>query len=162
MDNNNEILSKIKSGNPELVAEAIKEFQENGDLNIATTILQNLELIQEPHIVTIVVNLLADIKENNFREVLMQKLQDTTSPQIMNNLLRIVWESSLDYSIYLEFFLNLLQNDDFSVAFEASTIIENMVHNLTQEQFHQLHEIIESFPQDKQYLVENIHEAMEA
>ena len=160
MENNSEILKKINSGEPELIAAAVQEVKENGDLNIAEALLLHLEQIKEPHLVTIVVNLLADIKENSFREVLIQKIQTTTNPEIKKELLRIVWESALDYSPWIEIFLDLLQQEDFEIAFEASTVIENMVHNLNEEQYQQLHEIIHSFPVDKQFLIENIHEEM--
>lgn len=160
MENNNEILNKINSGEPGLLAAAVQEIKENGDLNIAETLLHHLAQIQEPHVVTVVVNLLADIKDNNFREILIRQIRETTNPEIRSELLRIVWESSLDYSAYLDVFLNILQGDDFMPAFEASTVVENMVHNLSEEQHRELHELIHSFPADKQFLIENIHDEM--
>ena len=160
MENNKEIIEKINSGDPGLIAEAVKEVQENGDLTIAQALLQNIEKVTDPHLMTILVNLLADIKDNAFREILIQKIQTASAPQIKSELIRIVWESSLDYAPYLNVFLEMLQQEDFSVAFEASTAIENMVHNLSGEQRSTLHELIESFPADKQFLIENIHEEM--
>lgn len=160
MENNNEILDKINSGEPELIAVAVQEVKENGDLNIAEALLHHLPQIQDPHVVTIVVNLLADIKDNNFREILIRQIRETTNPEFKSELLRVVWESSLDYSAYLNVFLNILQGEDFMPAFEASTVIENMIHNLSEEQHRELHEIIHSFPEDKQFLIENIHNEM--
>lgn len=160
MENNSDILKKINSGEPELIAEAVQEVKENGDLNIAEALLKNLEQIKEPHLVTIVVNLLADIKENSFRDILVQKIQTTTNTDVKKELLRIVWESALDYSAWIGVFLELLQQDDFEIAFEASTVIENTVHNLSEEQLRELYEIIHSFPEEKQYLVENIQDEM--
>lgn len=160
MENTTDILNKINSNNPELLAEAIKEIKENGDLNIAEALLSTLAAPFESHTMTTVINLLADIKDNNFRPLLIQKIQTTTDPSLKSSLLRIVWESALDYTPYLDLFLKILQEDDFSAAFEASTVIENMVHNLTGEQQQLLHHIIEHFPDDKQFLVQNIHEEM--
>lgn len=162
MDNGTEILKKINSGEPELAAEAVREIKENGDLAITEALLSNLENIGDPRIVTLIVNLLADIKDNKFRDILIREIKKPHSAQIKSELLRIVWESSLDYSGYLDFFLELLQQEDFAVAFEASTIIENMVCQLTEEQLHRLHHIVEVFPADKQYLIENIHAEMES
>lgn len=160
MENNNDILKKINSGEPELMAEAIKEVEEYGDLSIAEALLQNLDKIQDPHTVTIIINLLADIKENNFRGIVIRHIQSAPSPAIKSELLRIVWESSLDYSAHFDLFTDILENDDFTAAFEASTVIENMVHLLTEEQHHKLHELIHHFPADKQFLTENIHDAI--
>ena len=160
MENNTEILTKINSGDALLIAEAVQAIQENGDLNIAESLLNQLESIKDSHIITIVSNLLADIKETKFRELLIQRLQNATDTNTKSALLRIVWESSLDYSPYLEIFIHLLQEEDFAVAFEASTVIENMVHNLSDKQFEQLHELIHQFPKEKAFLIENIHEEM--
>lgn len=161
MENNNDILNKINSGEPEVIAEAVKEIKENGDLSIAEALIRNLQNIREAHTVTVVVNLLADIKDNNFREILIKEIQSATSSDIKIELLRIVWESSLDYSAYLNVFLELLRHCDFAIAFEASTVIENMVHHLNEEQKSKLHEVITAFPTDKQYLIANIHAEIE-
>ena len=155
-----DILQKIQSGEPELMAEAIKEIKENGNLSIAQTLLENLNRIPDAHALSQLVNLLADIKENAFREILIARLPAETKPEVKAELLRSVWESSLDYSSYLPVFLEILKADDFPVAFEASTAIENMVCNLTAEQHRQLHEYIETFPEDKAFLIENIHAEM--
>ncbi len=160
MENNNEILTKINSGDTLIIAEAIQAVRENGDLSIAEALLTQLENIHDTHVVTVISNLLADIKETKFRELLIQRLQSATDTNTRSALLRIVWESSLDYSPYLDIFLRLLQEEDFAVAFEASTVIENMVHNLSEEQFGRLHELLHRFPEEKAFLIENIHEEM--
>jgi len=157
MENNNEILKKIQTGERELLAEAIKEIQENGDLSIAQIILDNLPHIPDIHTRTTLIHLLADIKATAFREILIKQIHRSSDPQIKAELLRIVWESSLDYSAYLPVFEEILQNEEFTVAFEASTVIENMVHHLQPEQQRQLRQFIESFPENKQFLVENLH-----
>lgn len=157
MENNNEILHKINSGEPELITEAVKEVKENGDLEVAQALLRNLEQLKNEHTISIVVNLLADIKDNRFRGMLIQKIKETPDLPLKSQLLRIVWESSLDYSAHLELFLEILQHEDFTVAFEASTVIENMVHNLNAEQHTRLHTVIDSFPEEKLYLIKNIY-----
>lgn len=160
MENNSEILTKINSGDEHLITEAVQAIQENGDLNIAEFLLNQLENMKDVHTITIISNILADIKETKFRELLIQKLQNATNTDVKSALLRIVWESSLDYSPHLDIFLHLLQEEDFTVAFEASTVIENMVHNLSDEQFEQLHKLLLHFPEEKSFLIENIHEEM--
>lgn len=160
METNDDILKKVQSGDPELLAEAVKEIKENGDLSIARILVEELKNIPDPHTMTTVVNLLADIKESSFREIVINQLQATSQPAVKVELLRVIWESSLDYSRYLPVFLDILKNDDFSIAFEASTVIENMVHSLTDEQYEQLHEFIKTFPEDKHFLIENIHAEM--
>ena len=146
MENNEEILKKISSGDPEAIAEAVDTVKENQPL--------------APSTITIIANLLADIKDNQFKDLLIQKLEQTSEGTLKKELLRIVWESSLDYSSYLDHFLQILQEDDFTVAFEASTVIENLVPHLMPEQRTKLTDILQVFPEDKKFLAENILEEL--
>lgn len=158
MENNKEILAKIHSGDEQQIAEAIQEIQEKGDMNIAEILLQQLGEIKEPRLATIISNLLADIKDNKFKEILTDTLMTTSDAHLKTALLRIVWESPIDYSAYLDIFLKFLQDEDFTVAFEASTVIENMVHNLSEDQIQNLCQTIDQIPEDKHFLIENIQE----
>ena len=160
MEKQQEILQKIQSADPTQIAEAIQEIKENGDLSIAKIILDTLPTIQDLHTRTTLINLLADIKENAFKEVLINQIQTTTDPNTKIELLRIIWESSLNYSEHLSLFLDILQHEDFTIAFEASTVVENILPHLTTEQLHELHQFIEDFPADKQFLITNIHAEM--
>ena len=90
--------------------------------------------------------MLADIKDNQFKDLLIQKLEQTSEGTLKKELLRIVWESSLE--------------DDFTVAFEASTVIENLVPHLMPEQRTKLTDILQIFPEDKKFLAENILEEL--
>ena len=141
MENNEEILKKISSGDPEAIAEAVDTVKENGDLVIAGKLLDILSQPLAPSTITIIANLLAE-------------------GTLKKELLRIVWESSLDYSSYLDHFLQILQEDDFTVAFEASTVIENLVPHLMPEQRTKLTDILQIFPEDKKFLAENILEEL--
>lgn len=161
MENKDELLKKISANDPEIVTEAIKEIKENGDNTIITPLLNILSSQTASHIVSGIVGLLADIKENDFRDILIERIRQEKNPHVKATLLRIAWESSLDYSGHLDLFTDILLNDEFVTAFEASTLIENFVHNLTEEQHNQLHAFFEQIPADKQFLIENIIEEME-
>ena len=63
MENNEEILKKISSGDPEAIAEAVDTVKENGDLVIAGKLLDILSQPLAPSTITIIANLLADIKD---------------------------------------------------------------------------------------------------
>lgn len=72
MENNEEILKKISSGDPEAIAEAVDTVKENGDLVIAGKLLDILSQPLAPSTITIIANLLADIKDNQFKDLLIQ------------------------------------------------------------------------------------------
>lgn len=158
MENKDEVLKKISSGDPATVAGAIREIQENGDISIAGSLLDLLEVSGDSRQTTLVVNLLADVKDKDFPALLMKRLQASATPALKKELLRIVWESSLDYSAYLSVFWDLLLNAPFETAFEASTVIENLVSHLTAEQREQLKADIKAanIPADRHFFTENI------
>lgn len=158
---NKALLEKISSGDDEQIAEALRDFKENGDLQAAGALLDHLRQIKDERLVTTLSNLLADIKDSQFRPLLISKLEEAEDERTRSGLLRIVWESALDYSAYLDVFLRLLQDESFLVAFEASTVIENLVHRLSLEQIDRLREAIRHFPEEKEFLVENIREAID-
>ncbi len=156
MENKDAILKNLESENPQIVAETVQDIKRNGDLDMASSLLD--ALVKQGKNVAIVANLLADIKDNDFRSILIAQLEKATDVVEKSNLLRISWESSLDYSAYLAFFLNLVLNEEFLVAMEASTAIENMVHLLNEEQQQYLKDTLTktSLPEEKVFFAENI------
>jgi hypothetical protein len=161
MENNAEIVGRLRSGEPEVVEAAVREVREKGDLEVAAALLGCLGELGEGRLATTVCNLLADVRDSRFRALLMERLEASRDEGERCALMRVVWESALDYSAYLEVFLRLLEEGEFAVAFEASTVIENMVHHLSAEQRERLHGVIHGFPEEKRFLVENIHGEME-
>lgn len=160
MEKEGEILRKIHSNDPEQIEEAIQAVKESGDMAIAGAILGQLEQISGSRTMTSVVSLLADIRESGFRDLVIRQLEETGNPATQCQLLRIIWESSLDYSAHLNLFMQILAQAEFAVAFEASTVIESMVGRLDRSQKEELHRFISGFDKDKFFLVENIHEEM--
>lgn len=160
MENQEEILKKLRSGDGSLLQEAIREIQENGDLTMADILLEGLCQSTEPEREPALIGLLSDIKDSSFRDLLIRKLTDTTNPEQKTLLLRIVWESSLDYSAHWELFATMLEEEDFETSLEASTTLENLAGHLSPEQRNKLKERLQhpAFPADKKFLAENILE----
>ena len=79
MENNEEILKKISSGDPEAIAEAVDTVKENGDLVIAGKLLDILSQPLAPSTITIIANLLADIKDNQFKDFRRNAQEGITS-----------------------------------------------------------------------------------
>ena len=104
MENNEEILKKISSGDPEAIAEAVDTVKENGDLVIAGKLLDILSQPLAPSTITIIANLLADIKDNQFKDLLIQKLEQTSEGTLKKDCLGIFIGLLL---LFRSFFTNL-------------------------------------------------------
>lgn len=162
MDNQNEILKKIGSGNQNLISEAIQEIKKNGDLSMACSLLELLRQRKADFPETTVINLLADIKDSNFSIHLTDLLRTSDDLALKAILLRIAWESSLDYSAHWQLFLSTLLEGNFEVALEAATALEEMVCQLTPEQRQQLAETLQNatISDDKKFLIYQIREEL--
>ena len=157
MENKEEILNRLNSEDPELSAEAAEKIKNEGDLTLIPHLFDLLAASNERHTTTEIINLLADIKDSGFIPLLMERIKNTTQPAAKSVLLRICWESSLDFSAYAEDFINILKQDDFSVALEAATALENMEHIEHSRKTSLLSQLKQIRTTDeKQFLIDNI------
>lgn len=158
MENKDELFKKINSNDPILAAEAFQEMKENGDTSILIPLLDLLDKQKDTRTITDIIEFLADVKENSFREILIDRIRQTKDPQQRSTLLRIAWESSLDYSANWKLFVEILLLDDFIVALEAVSLIENFAYSLTSEEQKQLRSSLESgtLSDDKKFLIQGI------
>lgn len=159
MENKEDLLKKLNSCEPDLLAEAIAEIKKNGDISIVSSLLDILASKPDNYTTAALISLLADIKENDIKEVITRRIKANPDTEQKSLLIRICWESSLDYSDYLDLFADIMLHDDFNVAFEASTAIENMLHNITQEKRCQLIKTLSAFknPDEKRkFLIDEL------
>lgn len=158
MESKDDILKKLSSNDPELIGEAISNIKENGDISIVPSLLDILESSTDHQITASITNLLADIKESALKEMLTNRIQQTENQDFKAVLLRICWESSLDYSAEADLFLDILLKDSFAPAFEASTAIENMLYSLSEEKRESIKQLLQSsdLSEEKRFMVENL------
>lgn len=156
MENKDDILKKIKSDDPQLRAEAWQNIKEEGDITIVPALLQLLLSVTDHQITTELISLLSDIKENAFKELLIGQIRTTTAAGPKSLLLRICWESSLDFSAHAPLLAEIVLNDDFIAALEAATTLENMT--LPPEKQTEILTYLqkETVPEEKQFLIDNI------
>lgn len=157
MEHKEDILKKINSEDPDLQQEGLEEIKNNGDLSVVPELL-DLVISDKNHDVTFaVVSLLADIKATDFKELLITRLKNTTDAFPKSLLLRICWESSLDYSEYAPLFARMVVEEEFIVALEAATILENMHKPGKEGKENILREFEKAGNSDeRQFLIENI------
>ena len=76
MENNAEIVGRLRSGEPEVVEAAVREVREKGDLEVAAAICWGVwGELGEGRLATTVCNLLADVRDSRFRALLMERLE---------------------------------------------------------------------------------------
>lgn len=157
MENKEEILKKLTSGETEMQQEAIETIKAEGDLSLVPSLFDLLISGKDHRTTTELVSLLADIKDNAFRQILIDRIKNTTEATPKSLLLRICWESALDFSPYIDFFTELLLQENFIVALEASTVLENMQHIEASDRKRVLQLLKQGSRSDeKQFLIDNV------
>lgn len=162
MENKEDILKKINSEDTAIRQEAIEAIHKEGDLTIVPDLFNLLLSGKNHRETTELINLLADIKENAFKELLITQIRTTRDATAKSLLLRICWESSLDYAEYAELFTDILLQDDFIAALEAATILENLTHwDTAQKQQTQQKLRTAKTSDEKQFLIDNVLSTLE-
>lgn len=156
MENKQDILKQLASNDMEVVKSAIEQVKQEGDISIAAELLDILQQSQDTAVITNLTALLSDVKDSDFKTILMDKLINATSDTGKANLLRICWESAIDFSEYLDVFVDMLLNEDFITALEASTVIENLGGKIPEEKLVAAIKRLENNKdEDKSFLLED-------
>jgi len=114
------------------VVNAIKEIRKNGngkDLNILIDIYQNTK---NDDIKKSIYSIFCDLKDQKLTKNIIEILKDTEDKTILKMLVASCWESRLDYLDYFELFINLIMQEDFTIAFDAFTLLENFDNKITE------------------------------
>ena len=66
------------------------------------------------------------LKENKAQPFMISAVTKTKNPVQKALLIAACWETGLDFSKNYDFFIDLICSDDFTVSFEAFTVIQEM------------------------------------
>lgn len=162
MENKDEILKKLWSGEAAIQEEALATVKAEGDIGLAPALLDLLLQVEDHHVRAILSEILADIKDSSFRPLLIERIRQTQAETPKSLLVRICWESALDFSDDAELFAHLVLEEGFAVALEAATVLENMQHLLPAVRT-RLSTLLKqgNGKKEKQFLIGNILEAFE-
>jgi hypothetical protein len=126
------ILKGLKSADAQKVIETIEELRVLGKTSDIPVLFELLHSSQNPEIKSKITALFANLKDNDAISLIIEAIQNQTYAPELKQLVSCCWENGLDYSNYLPLFVDLLINSDFLVAFEAHTVINNMVTTIDQ------------------------------
>lgn len=157
MENKEELLKRLKENDVEMVREAVEDIKKDGDLSIVSDLLQVLEGAEGHYVKREIITLLADIKDNAFREVLVASIRMSKDPGLKAALLRVCWESALDYSAYALLFAEILIQGSFLEALEAVTVLEELT-GLSDEDRGKVVKLLSESPvsEDKLFFVSDV------
>ncbi len=116
---------RLFSSSTETTVTAIQSLRESGDKDYLPILFDLLITKPVPEVEKEILNLLANLKDQETIPVLTEALQTEKYKSIRKELTSVCWQNGLDFSPSMEVFIDLIIREEWSIAFEAFTVIEN-------------------------------------
>ncbi len=162
LDKLNRLKSALKTGNPELISHALEEIRTKGDDSYLAPLVQLLHTSNTRETKEIVYQLFNDLKNENSVDQLIALLKVEKDLDILERLVASCWQNGLNYSKHLPYFVQLVIDQEFQIAFEAFTVIENMYGKINDDVerllIEKINEGIHRAEERKQYLLKGLLE----
>ena len=126
LDKLNRLKFAIKSGNQELIDHALEEIKNVGDDTYIAPLIEFIHQASSKEIKENIFQLFVDLKHENSVDQLISELKNEKDLDVLQRLVACCWQNGLDYSRHLPYFVQLVLDQEFQIAFEAFTVIENM------------------------------------
>lgn len=120
------ILKDINTGEEKKIIDGLKALKVNGDDNVIAPIIDVWKKGVSPKAEKEIIAFIGDIKSSSSAQSIMDVLLDDDYQDVHMPLLTTIWNSKVDYSEYIVDFVSIAVHNDFMVALECLTIIENM------------------------------------
>jgi len=144
-----ELLKKLDSKEPKDVISAIKSLKVSGDKTVIEPLVKLFSTTQNNAIKNEIRDLLNTLKSTDAPQEVIKCLSNTKYDVANTMLLSSIWNSNLDYTLYLDEIVKAATRGDMMDAMECLTIIENMEGTLDEQK------IMDPLIDLKSYLVEN-------
>jgi len=160
LDKLSRLKSAFKSGNQDVIDHALDEIKNNGDDTYITPLVEYLHQNLSREYKEKVFQLFDDLKLENSVDQLVSELKKVNDPDVLERLVAACWQNGLNYSKHLPYFAQLVIDQEFQIAFEAFTVIENMYGKIDRDVENELLGTIEKKLPDvderKQYLLKGM------
>lgn len=124
------IIADINSDNTKSASSAIKEIRESGNNTLIKKLVSAYIKSSNDEIKGLIHKLLCDLRNQDSSAVLIEVLQSNKFEEAHKMVLSACWESRLDFTDYLEIFIDQVCTQGFEIAFEAFTVIENVENKI--------------------------------
>ncbi|NOY37752.1 MAG: hypothetical protein GXO83_09260 [Chlorobi bacterium] len=127
---NKEIIKRLFSPDEKVVIRTITEIREQGTAALIPAILEIYRSTSSPVIRMQIQRLLTDLKNQEAAGPLTEEIFKISNPELKRALMAACWQSGLDFSPFLKKFFKSLLTEDYVIALEAFSVIENNLNPL--------------------------------
>lgn len=120
------LLKDISIGKEEIILNALKQLESYGDITVIPSLLNRLEIEKSSEVVKAIVRFLGNVQDEEIVEALMTYIRQGQKKEILSIVLPCIWNSKHNYSAYIADFVSLSIEEDYLIALECLTILEQM------------------------------------
>ena len=158
-------IENLKSDNQKIVLDTLKKIRKNGEIKHLRPMIDLLRSTKNNEIQNRICHILYDIKEKAAREIIIKEIKRPENKIILKILVSSCWQSAIDYSNYFPVFADIIINEDFPVAFEAFTVIDE-IHSISNQKdimpvIEKIKKNLTNTPEDKKYLMSELIKILE-
>jgi hypothetical protein len=127
--------SELKDSDEFEFDEELKSIREKGDVEMIPVLVEFIEDetidIHRRHKIA---ELLGDITTPSAREILIESVNKLRGKPALAMVVSSLWQSRLDFSQWLDIFVEIMFDEELYTAIEAITLIENSLEKLDENQ----------------------------
>ena len=156
------IINRLLSDNTDEVIFTINKLRNTGNKNLIPYLIDLLATHKSNKVKESIINLLYDLKYQSATEAVINAIKSDEYAHIREQLLSVCWQSSLDFSNYIDVLTEKFIKGNFKESFEAFTAIENIEKKLDAELANRsitaLKDVISNIEESKkELLIELVH-----
>jgi len=129
-----ELISGLNSPDENTVLQTISELRIHGNTEVLSSVFSLLFSKKMENIEEAILNLINDIKDPHAVPVFMVAVKEYRGNTGYEKLISACWQCGLDFSAYIDQFIELVIDDGYYTALEAFSVVEENVTNLNSQQ----------------------------
>ena len=157
-----EIRSGLWSRDTQIVLNTLQQVKNSGSPVLIPELIDLLRKNRGNEVQDQIVSILNNLKNQSSVYELVKAIRQEDQRDMVSLLVAACWKNGLDYSPYIDDFIAIFLEYDYTTALEALTVIENSTRNLeyepTQSRISKLKTYMDQTGEDKRMLIlELIH-----
>jgi len=124
--NNKELIKDLQSSKTETVITTLKFIATEGNKELLSEVITLLHQTNNKKIQEEIITILENLKDQKSVPILIEAINDEKYIHELSILVSACWKNGLNYEDYVETFVNVFIDENFQIAFDAFTVIDNM------------------------------------
>ena len=114
----------IYSSDSKAIDKLLNHLRNDGNTTILPDIFNIYKINKSNSVGNSIYEFLCDLKSSEAIPIILEYIKNPEYSDIKKELLTLTWQTSLDFSLYLDYFIDIFIRADLQSAFEAFTAIE--------------------------------------